>query len=269
MKTLPGIIAVCIVTSWSLVSRADSIYSIGNSLTNDALPNNLDGNVDYHIYSSRNLQYIFDHPTEQSSTTTYSSLPWETAFSTNQYDWITVQPFSGTTLQQDVAVISHWMDMQPNANFVIHPAWTAFASFPSDYEAGNPDDNMRPSPEYIADLTAALETQHPGREIVSTRSNDLLYSIHLDIESDIGPFESLADIGRDYVHMDRQIGRYLMHNALRISTGQETTSSGFVIDDEMKSYLDTKLALVPEPNLALLAFSVLVFGFAAHRRRKR
>lgn len=243
----------------------DAIFTIGNSLTWDTKPASLDGDVDYHIYCNRNLKYIHDNPQSHCIS---SSTPWTTALSTKQYDWISVQPFSGTTLDEDVSIISGWMAMQPEAKLVIHPGWSAFSVFPTAYEAGNPDDMMRPSPEYVSDLIARLNLVEPLREIRSTRTNDLLYSIWQDTEAGIGPFSSMDELARDQIHMGYNTGRYLAHNALRLAIDQPISESSFTIDAKFKSYFDAKLTGVPEPaSMCFFASAVLVL--AANRRRQR
>jgi hypothetical protein len=262
LQLVLGALLIC----FNATAYADSIFTIGNSLTWDMKPYDLDGEVDYHIYCSKNLQYIHDNPNGHCVDT---SLPWATALSTKQYDWVSVQPFAGTSLQQDIDIISGWMAMQPNAKFVIHPAWTAFGSFPSDYTAGNPDDQMRPSPEYISDLIAALQSQNTGRELRSTNSNDLLYSIYVDTQNGVGPLGSLADLSRDFIHMGFDTGRYLAHNALRLSIDQPISSAGFSMDPVIESYLNSKLTVSAIPEPSTFATCMFFSGFAAFRRRRR
>ena len=45
---------------------------------------------------------------------------WDIAFSQNQFDYVTVQPHPGTTLEQDLTIIDRWMQAQPSATFIIH-----------------------------------------------------------------------------------------------------------------------------------------------------
>ena len=254
---------VLLILSSNIV-LGDTIYTIGNSLTWDTKPYDLDGDVDYHIFCGKNLQFIYDNPEGHCVA---SSLPWTTALATKQYDWISVQPFAGTTLSQDVSVISAWMVMQPTAKLVIHPAWTGFSRFPTDYAAGNPDDMMRPSPEYIADLIDALQAIDAGRDIRSTKTNDRLYSIWQDTEAGIGPFDSLHDLSRDWIHMGHNTGRYFAHNSLRLAMNQRLSDEGFTIDPAIKSYFDAKLTAIPEPTSAATFIFLTIIGIATRTRR--
>ena len=205
-------------------------YCIGNSLTNDSRPQYLEDSL-WHVYCGKNLDYIFNNPQGHCIST---STPWPDALSDNQFEYISVQPFNGTTLEQDRDIIAYWMTLQPQAKFVIHSGWTAHATFVDDYLAGNPDNMMRPSPEYMQDLIAALNEIFPDRLIIQTHANDLLYSVWQEIEMannpkiiDLEPkwfvqlpYDELSDIYRDPVHLDLDAGRYLMHNALRYAFGQ-------------------------------------------------
>ncbi|MEM9482458.1 MAG: hypothetical protein AAGA83_02085 [Cyanobacteria bacterium P01_F01_bin.116] len=82
---------------------AASIYTIGNSLTNDTLPQTYAN--DWHIFCDRNLQFIQQNANGHCVP---DSLPWDVALTQNDYDYITVQPYTGTTLSQDVSIISSW-----------------------------------------------------------------------------------------------------------------------------------------------------------------
>jgi len=222
--------------------------------------------VHHHIYCSKNLQYIFDNPNDHCSP---NSIPWTTALTTTQYDWISVQPFAGTTLQQDVDVISVFMALQPNAKFVLHAGWTAEATFADDYTAGNPDDMARPSPEYLTALRDELLLVDPTRKIRQTRSNDYLYRVYQDIQDGVAPFDSFSEMYRDSIHMHAQTGQYLMHNALRQAIDQPTSDEGFDVDPEAQAYFDDLLlefAPVPEPGSAI---ALIACGFAVMARRRR
>ena len=100
-------------------ANALSIYTIGNSLTWDTRPYDLDGTVGYHIGCSKNLQKIYDDPSN-SYCVTPNMGTWDIAFSQNQFDYVTVQPHPGTTLEQDLTIIDRWMQAQPSATFIIH-----------------------------------------------------------------------------------------------------------------------------------------------------
>ena len=253
------ILLMIVVLLPSSVSRADSIYQIGNSLSWDTQPALRDEFNEWHIYCNKNLQFIYDNPNGHC---VGSSRPWTDALINESYDFVIVQPFVGTTLSQDAAIISEWMSMQPDATFVIHPGWTEHFNFPTHYTQDNVDDQMLPSVAYIEDLIAALPSD---REILSTRSNDILYSVYQDIQNNVGPYDGLSDIYRDNIHMTFQEGRYLMHNAVRHALGQPLSSDGFNVDSAVATYLNSKITGVPEPAMGALFAAI---GLTVIRRRR-
>lgn len=244
-------------------ATADDILTIGNSLTADALVLSLEGRVFHSFYCGQNLQFAHDNPDSNCS-----GLPWDSLITQREYDWVTVQPFTGTTLQQDIDVISTLMELQPNANFVLHAGWTPEATFLDDFSAGNPDDTYRPSPEYLADLLAALQEIDPDRTFTQTRTNELLFNISQDIENGIGPFDELSDLYRDPIHFN-DTGRYLAHNALRTALGQPLAERAD-LDPIETAYLDSQivaLTAVPEPS-SLFGLVACVLLFSSRRSRQ-
>ena len=113
------IIATFIATS----VLSQSLFSIGNSLTFDAL-RNFEGSYDHTINCNQNLDRIFNNPDQTCLPQLTGARPWDEAFENENYDFVTVQPFAGTSLSQDVAAISEWMRLQPDATFIIHTGWT-------------------------------------------------------------------------------------------------------------------------------------------------
>ena len=250
-----------LVSFFPSATRADDIFMIGNSLTWDTTPSLIDGNVDWHVFCNRNLDYIYNNPGDHCVGT---STRWDDALVNNQYDFVTVQPFTGTTLQQDADIIAEWMTLQPDAQFVIHPGWASHTNYEAVYTAGNPDNMMRANPEYIGDLIAELEGRFPGRTLLNSGSHEILWSIHQDIENGIGPFNDLSDLYRDNVHMTYNYGRFLMNNAMRHTLGQSLRQNQ-QLDQEIVGYLNSKVLGVPEPgHLALLLLTMPLLT-----RRKR
>ena len=69
----------------------------------------------------------------------------------------------------------------------------------------------------------------------------MLDAIYHDVENGVGPLTDFMQVFRDESgHMSFDVGRYLMHNALRQAFGQDAgvDPAPFGIDDEMKAYLD-------------------------------
>ncbi|MDA8745877.1 hypothetical protein N9N28_14710 [Rubripirellula amarantea] len=113
-------------------ANADMFF-IGSSLTWDARPMLFDQPTNWHIRSGRNLQYIIDNLSELNGT---ESTSWDVGLVEQQYDRLVVQPHFRSTLQQDVDVISEWMELQPDAKVLIHTGWARHVDLAETYKAG-------------------------------------------------------------------------------------------------------------------------------------
>lgn len=214
------------------------IFLIGNSLTWDTLPGLLDGQVSWHVDCGKNLRFIAEHPENPCVKT---SKHWNEALEVHQFDVITVQPHFGTTLEQDVEVISSWLKLQPSASLVIHTGWNRHRDFHTVYHAKVDGHQMTHAPSYFERLEAQLAKDFPRLKIRTTGAIDALDSICHDISGGTAPLKTLADLYRDDIHMTTQGGRYLMHNLMRIALAQPRSEQGFQLEQELKSYLDGKL----------------------------
>ena len=221
------------------------IFLIGNSLTWDTLPGQLDGadvgRVRWHVFCGKNLRFIHDHPDKHCVD---SSTPWPEALAEPTADYLVIQPHMGTTLAEDAALIAEWAETQPDAVLVVHTAWLHFAKFSAAYAStrADPGAPMKTGPAYFDALLAALRDRLPGREIRATNCYRLLHSVDEDVAAGRGPFAKLTDLGRDEIHMNLGPGRYLMHNAMRRALGQPPGDEGFDLDPDVKRYLDEKLS---------------------------
>ncbi len=220
-------------------AAAASFFLIGNSLTWDTVPSRLDGDVQWHVDCGKSLPYIHANP---EAPCVKSSTLWPEALAEKQYDVISVQAHYGSTLDEDVAVISHWMEMQEKAVVVIHTGWARQVSLKEEYALKKAPTEMAHSPLYIRALIARLEEAFPGRTIRQTHAQDYLNKVAADIETGKAPFEKLEDVYRDAIHMNLVTGRYLMHNVMRKALGQTPSDQGFEkITPEAKAYFDEVL----------------------------
>ena len=220
--------------------RAKSYFLIGNSLTWDTVPSRLDGDVQWHVDCGTSLPFIHENPGKPCVNT---STLWPTALKKKQYDVVSVQTHYGATLAQDVAVISKWLEMQPQAVFVIHTGWARFATRAEEYADNEVTGRMRHSPAYINALLDDLKKRHPSRKFRQTHAIDLLAKIADDIKAGKAPLADVSDLHRDAIHMKLDSGRYLMHNAMRRALGQLRSNKGFEkLDAELRQYLDRVLA---------------------------
>ena len=226
-------------------ARAGGVYLIGNSLTDNCEFQLLDGVVGYNINSGATLKYAYDRTTADAFSP--DSGPWREAFAANQYDFVTVQPSPGTTLDEDATAIVAWMALQPDATFILHTGWAWLSHLETEYHGGNPNNYCVRSPEYMADLTAEVARRTGGRTMVSTHANDAIDMIYHDIENHVGPFTAIGDIYRDEPHLNFT-GRLLAHNLMRQSLGQPLSDVGWgvYVPAATKAYLFDKVHAVLE-----------------------
>ena len=252
MRNLPFSTAAWVAAIWLTISVGSlsaeegsdgkSVYLIGNSLTWDTVPSALDGDVQWHVGCGKSLPYLFANP---ENPCVKSSTLWPRALKEKQYDVISLQSHYGATLTEDATVISEWMAMQPKAEVVIHTGWPRSASQAEEWASQEKDGKMTHSLAYIDELIALLRRQHPDRVIRRTRAMDALQWVVEDVAAGKAPFDELAFLYRDAIHMNTQTGRYMMHNLMRHAVGQKASIAGFSkIDPKIKDYLDTILERV-------------------------
>ena len=226
--------------SLAATSAKASYYLIGNSLTWDTVPSILSGDVQWHVDCGTHLKHVHGHPEKPCVT---NSTLWPAALSAKKYDVISVQPHYGTTLAQDVEVISAWMKLQPKAVFVIHSGWGRHAQHADEFGGYAGPEQMIHSPGYFRALLAELRRLHPGRELRQTLAQNLLAQVASDIAAGTAPIKQLVDLYRDDIHLKADSGKYLMHNAMRLALGQPASAAGFEkTEPAMKKYLDGVLA---------------------------
>jgi hypothetical protein len=234
------ILATCIAAHAKEPS-ASRYYLIGNSLTWDTVPSLLTGDVQWHVDCGVNLPFIHGHPEKPC---VKESTLWPTALREKQYDVVSVQPHYGSTLVQDIETISAWMKLQPQAVFVIHSGWAFHAKRADEFSSSASPDQMTHSPGYLRALIAELRRLYPQREIRQTMAQNLLAKIAEDIAANQAPFKDIAELYRDDIHLTKNHGRYLAHNAMRLALGQSLSAAGFEgLDPQVTQYLDRVLAL--------------------------
>ena len=220
-----------------------SYYLIGNSLTWDTVPVWMDGDVQWHVDCGKSLPFMYANPAEPCVKT---STLWTKALAEKQYDVVSMQSHYGVTLEEDVATISKWVDMQPTAEFVIHTGWAHHETRATEYISKNISATMQHSPKYIDALLDRLRKKYPGREFRQTHAIDLLAKIAADVASGRAPFKSVSDLYRDKIHVKIDTGRYLMHNCMRHALGQPRSAIHYEkLDPKIKTYLDDVLATLP------------------------
>lgn len=221
------------------------ILMIGNSLTWDTRPPLLDGDVQWHVDCGKNLVFIRDNPAKPCVET---STIWPAAMQTTQFDFVSVQPHYGTTIDDDLAVISDWVTQQKTAVFIIHTGWARHLEFDIERSDADSAGLLTHSDVYFKTLLQNLRTKFPKREFRCTKAMNLLFQISEDIESGTAPFGNLEELYRDKIHLTTDTGRYLMHNAVRRALGQPVSGNGFPeIPMATRDYLNKLLDVVATP----------------------
>lgn len=254
-------------------SFGDIIYTIGNSLTVVALYN-YQGTYQYSIQCNQNLQTIFENPAGRCpGDVNPNAFAWDLAFAQKSYDFVTVQPFYFTTLDQDFNAISTWMNLQPNAKFILHTGWPN-VSAPSVYSQPLvPGGQFVHSKAHIDALVERIQTASPNRAIGNTNIIGTLESIRLDILAGTSPIASLNDLYRDPVHFDA-LGQYVATNSFYVSMGKPVDESILPsISPVQKAYLNTKILSnvtgVPEPSTVCILVTSLAIMTSLRSSRFR
>ena len=241
---LLGIITLVGLSTLSSLRAQDSdaqksVYLIGNSLTWDTVPSRLEEDVQWHVDCGKSLKFIYEHP---GMPCVKNSTLWTEALKAKKYDIVSVQPHYGTTLEEDVQTISKWIEMQPQAIFIIHTGWARSATLTEEYFAEEPAKKMSHQPAYIRALITQLKQKHPETEFRTTHAMRLLIELKKGIDAESVPLSAVEGVYRDAIHMTLTGGRYLMHNAMRETIGQKRTSIGFEkVPDDLRVVLDKLL----------------------------
>jgi hypothetical protein len=98
------------------------------------------GIVRWHVDCGKSLPFIFENP---GKSCVKNSMIWPEALKTKPNDLISVQVHYGSTVEEDVAVISEFVRMQPKAIFVTHSGWARAASRAEEYAAKSAGGKMR------------------------------------------------------------------------------------------------------------------------------
>jgi len=224
--------SIIIISLFSNVYASNlKVYTIGNSLTGDTLPRKYASG--WHICGGSNLKKIKNNPNCSKNNKT----TWDVALTENKYNVISVQPYYGTRLYEDVDAISVWIQLQPSAIFVIHTGWPVVRKAGSSYTKGT-FGKMSHTSSYFKNLVRKLKLKFPQTEF---RLNPAFISLELildDIKRKSSPFKSLEELYRDKWHMN-EVGKYLMHNLMRNTLQVPNLSKGFSrIPKNIRNYLN-------------------------------
>lgn len=223
---------ILLISAWQ-GGQTKTAFLIGNSLTYGTLPNQLDGEIDYHIQCNENLHQIATDPWVCVDDATL----WTEALAENEYETIVVQVYKGTTLQQDFDAIKLFADLQPAADIVIFTGWPRHSVWESVYSAG-PTNEIGQSKTYIWALLGALKGEYPDRDVVLSGHLTVLNSIREDANLADSALVEFENLFRDETHLSYEAGRYLSHNLMRAALDQPIREDAVKVEDGMRVYLN-------------------------------
>ena len=222
------------------LAEPPSVYLIGNSLTNDTQPERLDAGPEFHIDCGKSLPYIEENSEQPCKK---DSRLWPDALANGRYDVVSMQTHYGSTMAGDVAAISRWIAMQPQARVVLHTGWAKSAQFDEERASTDTSGKMVHSLAWFEELQRQLEAAHPDRTFTRTRCCEALWKIADEAVAGDAPIDSIEELYRDAIHLDLGAGRYLMHNLMRLAVGQQPIAEWErPIEPELKTYLDEQIA---------------------------
>jgi hypothetical protein len=226
---LVGLLAsLCVLVP--VTARAQTaIYVIGNSLTNDMVPDGLQAvanasgtpaSVGFHIRASNSLTYIVANPGD----VTYArGGHWPEALATTRWDAVTMQPYlgAGSTLESEGAAVLALIDEArrgPNAatRFYVYAAWPSVTDTGGQYEtywrkpvANDPAQPTVLAAAYFDALLARLRRDVPaGVTVEVIPVGEVMAQIDRKLRAGAQPgIRDVTDLYRDADHMG-DVGRY-------------------------------------------------------------
>lgn len=205
-----------------------TVYLIGNSLTNNLRPALFEEVEARHITSGKSLAYALANPDDTAMPERYR---WPQALASQQYDVLVLQPSYEPSVYSMLQTVAVWLDMQPNAVIVIHPGWAPHPIREWEWNladvAATRDGVIRHNPHIMRTLMEQLELTYPDRTFCYGHSQDLLQQIAEDIEAGTAPFAAVEELYDNYAHLQHPAIIYMMHNQMRASLGQPFRADGF------------------------------------------
>lgn len=206
-----------------------SAYVIGNSLTNDMVPDGVQAlasgagppaSVGFHIRSGSSLTYIVAHPAD----VTYSrGGDWPDALAASRWDAVTMQPYlgAGSTLASEGTAILTLVDqarrgVNATTKFYVYAAWPSVTDTGGQYEAywrqRVSSDAAQPTvlaAAYFDALLARLRRDAPAGVVIDLIPvGEVLAQIDRRLRAGEQPgIRDVTDLYRDADHMG-DVGRY-------------------------------------------------------------
>lgn len=266
-------------------------FAIGNSLTVDTMPSYYMGEyVDAsnyalyhfcHLHSSYSLKAHFVGETDIEANLNqhcivYGNTSYGLGAGAPGLDFLMLQSdsYDGAHLAEDIDYASRFIDLaranNPHVKVIIHPGWETYAT-PTAYLDPLSDELNTPfiaSRAYIDAWIAALLVRYPTTEFRCTNTHKMFHQLYLDYQAQTSPFYAAGHTWdefffRDALHATYSAGRYVAHNAMRLS--MDNWFSGYTnlagsmefssLDATKRSYLRgivrNNLSFTPKTNPVL------------------
>ena len=219
---------------------AESLYSIGNSLTENGVPgfasiaamNGATIDAGYHIRYGAPLSHIQANPNDVSldNSTPFGFYgTFNQALSNNSWNYVTIEPFPGTTfglndtLGSDMANIAYFIDLtkssgrSSDAEFFIYEAWPTQTSYGNSYQSywNQPVSDSQGQPmvlakQYFDTLYAGLNAKYSNAvNIKIIPIGNVLNQLDINIKSGLLlGINDISDLYSDDYHVNN-IGRFV------------------------------------------------------------
>ena len=223
-------LAATILVAYASPVRALSFYQVGNSFTFDSQPEGtatmleaiLGESVEYgyHVRGNQNLQSLWNDPTHPDTLTTDFG-DHTVALPNNSWDFLTLQTFQTVdpnhTLSQEVARIQDFVAAADqggggSTEIIVYGPWSGR---PENYWNGwhselapDPDPQVVSTAAFHDALFDEVAALYPGRVRLAS-AGKVIREVRDRILADDFPIDSVSDLYRDLIHLDRGIGRFI------------------------------------------------------------
>ena len=229
-------------------AAADSIYYIGNSLTDtiqyqpfaDIVETQLGEPQPWgrHIIPGAPLDWIWDHPDSGFEEPPYGYYPQ--ALGEHSWDFISLQPFD-RQLDSDLATITRYVELareqNPDMQVLIHGRWprrdgdTDYATLWERSYTGEWDNTFE-TRDYLERLTKALQAAGLDiRDPILVPIGEVMYQLDQQMQrGDIAGYNTVFDLYEDGIHLNAE-GQYLAtltYLAVMYDVHPETIDGGAV-----------------------------------------
>lgn len=255
-------------------AAADSIYYIGNSLTDtiqyqafaDIVENQLGESQPWgrHMIPGAPLEWIWDHPDSGFQEAPYGYYPQ--ALSEYSWDFISLQPFD-RQLDSDLDYITRYVELareqNPDVQVLIHGRWPRRGEGDTDYAAlwerpytGEWDDSFE-TRDYLQRLTQAVQAADLGiRDPILVPIGEVMYQLDQQMKrGEIAGYDNVFDLYEDGAHLNAE-GQYLAtltYLAVMYDVHPETIDAGAIASlppTTKQAFDDTIWEVVQQPLVA-------------------